>query len=102
MESLSSEVCELYEPTDREVEVYVDGIQGLQARGPVVKFNLHRIIPDFGASKDEKIEKRMVAVRVVMGIDSFITTADWLHERANEVRGQIEIVAKAQPEKTKH
>ena len=95
-------VCELYEPTDREVEVFVDGIQGLQATGAVVKFNLHRVIPDFGASKDKNIQKRMVAVRVVMGVDTFVTTIDWLHERANEIRGQVEIVAKAQSEKTKH
>lgn len=95
-------VCELYEPSDREVEVFVDGIQGLQAKGPVVKFNLHREIPNLGARKDEKIEKRVVAVRVVMGIDSFINTVDWLYERANELRGKVQIVTNINQEKSKH
>ena len=77
-------VCELYEPTDREVEVFADGIQGLQARGPIVKFNLYRTVPNHGVTESpENHEKRIVTSRVVMGIDTFMSVVKWLKENSD-------------------
>ena len=87
-------VCELFEPTDREVEIFCDGIQGMQVRGPNVKFNLYRTIPDFRDNKDEKHEKRVVAARIVMGVDTFLSVVDWLSENSKSIRDNVQLVQK--------
>jgi hypothetical protein len=86
--------CELYEPTDRDVDIFCEGVQGLQVRGPNVKFNLFRVIPDLTEDdpKKPKVERRLVTARVIMGVDTFLSVTDWLHKNADDIRGRVEIV----------
>lgn len=85
--------CELFEPSDTNIEVHVDGIQGLSVHGSVVKFNFFRTIPDhFGKEDDERLEgvqKRLVAARIVMGVDTFLSVTQWLGDNAADMLKQI-------------
>ena len=91
-------VCELYEPTDREVEVFVDGMQGIQVRGPIVKINMYRTVPNHGVSElPEGHEKRVVTSRMVMGIDTFMSVVKWLNESSDSM-----IAAMPQAETPRH
>lgn len=89
--------CELYEPEGQNVEVFVDGIQGLEARGPNIKFNFYRAVPNHlpENERDENLERRVIASRVVMGVDTFLSVVDWLNNTAAEVRGQLVVTEQA-------
>lgn len=81
---------ELYEPGGGAQEIYVEGIHGITARGPVVKFNWFVRSPNIIDAK-AKPEVRYVAVRLVMGMDTFFTCADFLKENADNMRKQVKM-----------
>lgn len=86
---------ELYEPTDREVEVFVDAIQGMQLKGPNIKINLCRDVPNMEPGGDTAdTVKRVVVSRVVMGVDTFFNFVNFLNEHAAKVKQVVHVVPK--------
>lgn len=78
-------VAELYEPDGGADEVFVEGIQGISLRGPVVKMNW--FVRDASLEqKDEKKEIRYTKIRLVLGIDTFFACAEFLAEQAEELK----------------
>src|SRR5262249_19187875 len=67
-------------------EVFADGIHGLAVTGTHVKFNLFTV--EF--TDEPNVERRCVACRVVMSLGAFFSVADFLTERAKEIRVQLE------------
>lgn len=78
---------ELYESTDRNLEVHVDGIHGLSVRGTTVKFNFFTLPPQTGG---ENSQRREVACRVTMGVETFLSVAAFLQQQADSIRRNVQ------------
>lgn len=78
---------ELYESTDRNLEVHVDGIHGLSVRGTTVKFNFFTLPPQTGG---ENTQRREVACRVTMGVETFLSVAEFLRQQAESIRSNVQ------------
>lgn len=76
----------LYEPTDRQVEVYTDGVQGVVAAGPIIKINWFSRGSTPPVTGPQQIEERDVVVRTVMGLDTFFAVLDFLKSVEAELR----------------
>ncbi len=77
----------LYESTDRNPEIYVDGAQGLMAAGQTLKVNLFTRRMD----TTPQVENRNVACRLVMGIDTFFSLVDFLNSTAEQMKKDLKI-----------
>lgn len=77
-----NQTLNLYESTDRNPEIYVDGAQGILGTGHVVKVNLFTVRTD----STQEVQNRNIACRLVMGIDVFFSLADFLHSFAEQMK----------------
>ena len=82
-----SQILNLYESADRNAEIYVDGAQGLLSTGHIVKVNLFTIRTD----STQEVQNRDVACRLVMGIDTFLSLADFLHGFAEQMKKDMNV-----------
>jgi hypothetical protein len=80
-------VFELYESTDRNLEIFTEGIHGISIVGPIAKINFFTR----GAAIPSQPERRDLACRLVMGVDTFLAIADQLKAAADELRPKIQI-----------
>jgi hypothetical protein len=77
-------VIELYEREGQNPEVFCEGIQGFAFAGTHVKFNMFSSAP--WKDPDSPIERREVAVRIVMPVTVFVEAVDFLQARVNELK----------------
>ncbi len=82
---------ELYESDGKNLEIYIDGIQGVMGAGSIVKFNC--FARDFDHLQDG-IERRSVACRMVMSLDTFISVADFLEKTAINMKKELKKLKK--------
>jgi hypothetical protein len=86
---------ELYESTDRNVEIFTEGVHGLSIVGPIVKINFFTR----GGAIPTQPERRDLACRLVMGVDTFLALADQLKAAADELRPKVQVQTFAPPPK---
>ena len=79
-------VVDIYEPSDREIEVVVDGVSGLYSDGPIVKINFHRIIPN---PNEPDHLRYLITTRMVMGVDTFLSLSEWMSNCALDMQKMI-------------
>lgn len=79
----------LFESTDSNPEVYVDGIQGLVVVGGVVKLNFFRRALDQSLEPGSEFERRDVACRAVMSIETFLSVVDLLKATGQDIQAEI-------------
>ncbi len=82
----------LYESTDRNPEIYIDGAQGVMAAGQTLKVNLFTRHMD----TNPQVENRNVACRLVMGIDTFFSLVDFLNSTAEQMKKDLMITVNKQ------
>jgi hypothetical protein len=79
--------AELYESTDYNPELHVDGIQGMLVNGATVKLNffsrIYPTVPD--------VERRQLVCRMVMGVDTFLSVADYFKQYAEKLQRDLNI-----------
>jgi hypothetical protein len=79
----------LYESSVSSPELFVDGIQGMMVVGAVAKLNFFtRDWPSANGTQNEG-ERRKLACRMVMTVDTLLSVADYLHKHAQEIKTQI-------------
>jgi len=80
----------LYESSVPSLELYVDGIQGMMVGGAVAKLNFFTLDwPSAKTGDQRKGERRRVACRMVMTLDTLFSVAEYLHKQAQEIKSQI-------------
>ena len=79
------QALELYESGDRNPEVFVDGVQGFMVNGATVKLNCF----SRAFHSTAEAERRDVACRLVMGVDTFLAVADFLNAQAVQLRKNL-------------
>lgn len=84
----------LYESTDRNPEIYIDGAQGVMAAGQTLKVNLFTRHMDMDTNP--QVENRYVACRLVMGVDTFFSLVDFLNSTAEQMKKDFKITANRQ------
>jgi hypothetical protein len=77
-------LLKVYE-TSQTIEVFADGISGIEWAGGVVKFNLVTR-PFQGAGAINFVERQDVAVRVVMSMETFVAAASALAAGSARIR----------------
>ena len=82
----------LYESTDRNPEIYIDGAQGLMAAGQTLKINLFTRRMD----TTPQVENRNVACRLVMGMDTFFNLVEFLNTTAEQMKKDLKITVNKQ------
>lgn len=65
--------------------IYIDGVQGFSANPQLVKLNLYQDRMTSGPGVDFPF-KRIIEARLVISTANFLAIADWLSERAADVR----------------
>ena len=83
----------LFETDERNVEIYIDGIQGMRLVGPVVKLNCFTRGAAMPASPGGT-EEREVACRLVMGVDTFFSIVEWLKNISADVQKNVVVEVK--------
>ena len=84
-----NQILNLYESTDHNPEIHIDGAQGFLATGHTAKLNLFTI----RMNSTDEVQNRDVACRLVMGIDTFLSLADFLHGLAEQMKKDLNIKA---------
>jgi hypothetical protein len=79
------QALELYESGDRNPEVFIDGVHGLMVNGATVKLNCF----SRSINSTAEAERRDVACRLVMGVDTFFAVADFLNAQAAQLRKSL-------------
>ena len=79
---------ELWEEASAVPEFFADGIHGISFSGSIVKFNF--FTTDMG--EEGNIERRHVVCRLVLGIDTFFSVAQYLTTMAEDVKKKMEII----------
>ena len=88
-------IYKLFESDAQNPEIYIDGMQGVIVVGSVVKINCFtrgHAGPTDGATE----ERRMVACRLTMGVDTFLAILDWLKVVDADLRPKILITSPPQ------
>jgi hypothetical protein len=86
--SEENKVFELFENSVRNPEIFVDGVQGISVAGASIKVNFFTR----GASLPLQApgsERRDVACRLVMGMDTFLSVVDFLKKIEAEFRAKM-------------
>lgn len=79
----------LYESSIPNPEIFVDGIQGMMVAGSVAKFNF--FTQDYLSPEETKGgDRRRLACRLVMSVETFLSTADYFQRYAKELREKIQ------------
>lgn len=86
---LNGREARLYESSDTNPEVFIDGVQGLLVQGLTVKVNCFRRAVDQSLESTSEFERRDVACRLVMGMDTFLALTDFLNKNAQLVAQEV-------------
>lgn len=82
-----TQTLKLWESTDRNLEIFIDGAQGVTGTGHTVKLNLFTRRFD----STPEVENRDVACRLVMGIDTFFSLVDFLNGTSEQLKKTLNI-----------
>jgi hypothetical protein len=77
---------EVYESPDNNLEIYVDGVHGMMLSGATVKINC--FTRDF--SRDENVDRRSVACRLVMNVETFFDVVHYMNLREQDLKANPE------------
>jgi len=77
-------VIKLFENDGHLPELYIDGMHGALVWGSTIKLNCFSRI--LNTSLEPDTEERVVVGRVVMGVDTFFATVEWLNSIANQIK----------------
>ena len=78
----------LHENDSANPELFVDGIHGWAAMGSVVKVSFFRSLVSFEEDGAAPADRRDLSCRLVMGIDIFLSVADFLASAAKDIRAK--------------
>lgn len=77
----------LYENEGHTHELYIDGMHGALIAGHTIKLNCFSRL--LNSTSDQETEERIVVGRLVMGIDTFFSTVEWLNSIASQLKTTI-------------
>lgn len=82
----------LYEETAREMEVFMEGMQGITVSGGFVKINCYSTGQQ-EVIEGQPVERREVKTRLVMPLNTFLACAGFMQRMAIEVQSRLQQAA---------
>ncbi|MEF8792808.1 hypothetical protein [Thiohalorhabdus sp.] len=76
---------ELYQSTDQNLEVFVDGMHGSMVASGVIKLNW--FTRRFDSS--EEVEKRDLVCQTTMSLETFFNIADYFSKHAEKIKADL-------------